>query len=762
MSENTEGTESPRSNTPNSTPPVPDSASEAVKLSSHLTHAGDQYFDRRSRRRAEAATQEPSEKSSQEPTQKPETPVAPVARPNDSVAPKAPASARPDSPSKLASQGANTDSNMADRLAKARQISQRRSGAGSASGAVAAGAGSAGRAGVPSSGSGVRKPNVPKTPGVGAGAVGAASPQKGLLDAKKDAAGITKKQMGGAEKSESDRLANARAVKDAQKNPVKPPTKGASALAGIKGSAANAAKSYRPAKVQKSNGQNDTAANAKNTVGSSAVKGAVAGAVKGAATGGWAGAAAGAARGAATGAAQGSKKAAIGAAADTAANSMTKSRESSETTARVGKGATMALVMAFGIALLSGSIGGIQQGQQQQGFAMGKSAGSQCEVSAAPATNFGGQSIYELASVNTRVPAAIPDLSEDQIKNVKTIIGFAKTVNLGKEGAIIGIMTAMTESTLRNIDYGDDVGPDSRGLFQQRYQGGWGSEADIANTTYATQAFYFGAGTNPGLTNYEWKTYDPWVAAQKVQRSAFSDGRNYREHYETAKEIVAKYYNQSPGVQPLTDHGLLKNATEVVSVETPAADCEEASEGGAPILVGGGQGNNDYPAARAPYCRVAAGCPWIFGVEAGYGIQCASGVAGGCRGECVDWAGWRALQKMDAVGKFKIVWGNANTWDDNARANGHIVDKTPEVGALVNWEAGMGGSGSAGHIATISKVHANGTFDIEEYNYGEGNNASADPMKTGTPGRYNTRQNITVAEVSNIIHINSTKGFSPV
>ena len=38
--------------------------------------------------------------------------------------------------------------------------------------------------------------------------------------------------------------------------------------------------------------------------------------------------------------------------------------------------------------------------------------------------------------------------------------------------------TAIGESTLRVLDHGDQAGPDSRGLFQQRDNGAWGTYED--------------------------------------------------------------------------------------------------------------------------------------------------------------------------------------------------------------------------------------------------------------------------------------------
>ncbi|WP_347597831.1 PA14 domain-containing protein [Acrocarpospora sp. B8E8] len=70
-------------------------------------------------------------------------------------------------------------------------------------------------------------------------------------------------------------------------------------------------------------------------------------------------------------------------------------------------------------------------------------------------------------------------------------------------------------------------------------------------------------------------------------------------------------------------------------------------------------------------------------------------------------------------------WGNANTWDDYARAIGIAVDNRPAVGAVAQWD-----SGAFGHVAHVTAVHGN-LVDVEEYNlhndgnYGTRTNLSA-------------------------------------
>jgi surface antigen len=96
--------------------------------------------------------------------------------------------------------------------------------------------------------------------------------------------------------------------------------------------------------------------------------------------------------------------------------------------------------------------------------------------------------------------------------------------------------------------------------------------------------------------------------------------------------------------------------------------------------------------------------------------------------ECVSFVAWR-MNRDHGAGAFSNGmrggrWGNAGDWDDNARRLGYVVSSSPRVGAIAHWNPGE--AGRYGHVAYVSRVHGDGTVDIEEYNY-------------GARGRYGTR-----------------------
>lgn len=122
-------------------------------------------------------------------------------------------------------------------------------------------------------------------------------------------------------------------------------------------------------------------------------------------------------------------------------------------------------------------------------------------------------------------------LDAEQASNLAVILGVGDRSGVGQAGRVIAVMTAMTESSLRNVDHGDAAGPDSRGLFQQR--NGWGPLEVRMDPAGSAGLFYAALLNLPG-----WEAMRPWQAAQAVQRSAFADGENYRKNFDTAVRLA--------------------------------------------------------------------------------------------------------------------------------------------------------------------------------------------------------------------------------
>jgi hypothetical protein len=127
----------------------------------------------------------------------------------------------------------------------------------------------------------------------------------------------------------------------------------------------------------------------------------------------------------------------------------------------------------------------------------------------------------------------------EQLQNASTIATVGRNMGMTTRDIEIGIMTAITESMLRNIKGGDR---DSVGLFQQRPSQGWGSVSQIMDPNYSAGKFF---STLKGVKGRN--SLDPWMAAQKVQRSAFSDGSNYQKYWDEAMAIFTGMGNGTMG-----------------------------------------------------------------------------------------------------------------------------------------------------------------------------------------------------------------------
>ncbi|MFD8812175.1 C40 family peptidase [Streptomyces sp. NPDC059627] len=107
------------------------------------------------------------------------------------------------------------------------------------------------------------------------------------------------------------------------------------------------------------------------------------------------------------------------------------------------------------------------------------------------------------------------DAPEEQIPNAKTIQATGVAMKVPARGQIVALATALQESRLRNLGYGDR---DSLGLFQQRPSQGWGSAAEVRDPVHAATKFYGGLLKISG-----WQSMTIAQATQAVQKSGFPD-----------------------------------------------------------------------------------------------------------------------------------------------------------------------------------------------------------------------------------------------
>ncbi|TCC33714.1 hypothetical protein [Kribbella sindirgiensis] len=135
-------------------------------------------------------------------------------------------------------------------------------------------------------------------------------------------------------------------------------------------------------------------------------------------------------------------------------------------------------------------------------------------------------------------PPADAPVRARQVAFAKIIDSVAVARGLPGRATLVALMTALQESGLENIDYGDR---DSVGLFQQRPSAGWGTVQQILDPSYAAEAFFGGPNppSPPGLVDIDdWPSMSFTEAAQAVQVSAFPDA--YARHERTARQIAAE------------------------------------------------------------------------------------------------------------------------------------------------------------------------------------------------------------------------------
>ena len=125
----------------------------------------------------------------------------------------------------------------------------------------------------------------------------------------------------------------------------------------------------------------------------------------------------------------------------------------------------------------------------------------------------------------------------EQMGNAATITAIAVKRGLPPRAATIAVATAITESKLRNLRYGDR---DSLGLFQQRPSQGWGTATQILDPDHATNAFYDALVKIAG-----YQSLDITAVAQKVQRSAYPQA--YANHEQEGRIIASAISGYSPG-----------------------------------------------------------------------------------------------------------------------------------------------------------------------------------------------------------------------
>jgi cell wall-associated NlpC family hydrolase len=221
----------------------------------------------------------------------------------------------------------------------------------------------------------------------------------------------------------------------------------------------------------------------------------------------------------------------------------------------------------------------------------------------------------------------IAGMSAVQAQNARVVAATA-SARAGDRAALIAVMTGLAESGLRILANPNDpsgnqlpnqgVGSDhdSLGIFQQRPP--WGTAAQRMDAVASTNLFL-----DALLRHGDWRSVDPWRAAQDVQRSAFTGvpiaangfssvyGENYLKQADQATRIVQ----------------LIKGDSAKLNCGGGAGDPPKGAIGanGLPVAYRIPTGTSTAARAAVKFALDQRGKPYVFGA-AGPGSYDCSGL----------------------------------------------------------------------------------------------------------------------------------------
>ncbi|MFD8597726.1 peptidase M23 [Kitasatospora sp. NPDC059646] len=280
-------------------------------------------------------------------------------------------------------------------------------------------------------------------------------------------------------------------------------------------------------------------------------------------------------------------------------------------------------------------------------------------------------------------------LREQQIANAKVIDQVAASGGLSGRATLIGLMTALQESSLIDLPNGDR---DSIGLFQQRPSQGWGSVEQITHhPEYQARSFYFGVGPHhepPGLTQVVgWQTMSMGTAAQAVQRSAYPT--LYAGQENAAREIARLAGIDLQRAGQGDGNGHANDPSNLPTVPTGTDGCYTSTDPGTPGAPFH-DGTAPWPDVVKNPRSTAQAIQWERD-QAAHGnpdwrLRCLATVA-----SAYGWAG----------AGYTNPPSNSHSYATELYRNlipasmHHDGDRNPPPGALMFWDTGS----AAGHVA---------------------------------------------------------------
>lgn len=185
---------------------------------------------------------------------------------------------------------------------------------------------------------------------------------------------------------------------------------------------------------------------------------------------------------------------------------------------------------------------------------------------------------------------------------------------------------------------------------------------------------------------------------------------------DTAQSLADKYKTSAERVVLYNDIDDGSKLTAGARIVIPGGELPEAERPGYVAPRGrSSYGNSRYGSSST----TSASRSWL---TASVGNRYAAG-------NCTWYAYERRLQLGRPIGSF---WGNANTWDDSARAAGFVVNNVPAPGAIIQNDWGGGGYG---HVGIVERVDGQNIY-VSDMNYAGYNVISSRTIPLAEASRY--------------------------
>ncbi|NAZ83944.1 CHAP domain-containing protein [Kineococcus sp. R8] len=209
--------------------------------------------------------------------------------------------------------------------------------------------------------------------------------------------------------------------------------------------------------------------------------------------------------------------------------------------------------------------------------------------------------------------------------------------------------------------------------------------------------YYFNSGTTGSLSDFTGSVPD--YGATQPECYEFKGAGNGQG--KCVKNNAASAWNRTGGPVTVFFNSGYGGTAQVVGAGN-RADLKAGlkNENASHRLGSSTGGSTSYPARDDyPYRGQGTGVdPWNF-----------------YKGQCTSFVAWAVRSRLGVSFSNSYQgqhWGNAEHWDDAARAAGISVTGTPRAG-----DVAVRNGGTYGHVAFVTKVNSNGSIEVDEYNY---------------------------------------------